>query len=125
MSDKGFQLLDMDDESAGILAYSIGDGKITEEDAAPIWDRFDAAKANGAKVRVYAEMSAMPSVAGAVILDKLKHLGSIITSLERVAVVGDAGWLAIYAKLVDPITKPDIRHFTMEQKNEAAKWIRN
>ncbi len=119
----GFRFLDFDDEAAGILAYSVDGGEISEADAAPIWQRFEAAKAAGKKIRIYAEMSAIPSVSGGLIVEKFKHLGSILTSLERMAVVGDAGWMGIYAKIVDPITKFDVRHFTLEQRAEAIAWL--
>ena len=120
----GLRMLDFDDAAAGILAYAVGEGRITEDDADPIWKRFDDAKANGTKVRIYAEMHAMPSSSGAVIVDKLKHLGSILSTLDRFAVVGDAGWMGIYAKIVDPITKFEVKHFTLEQRDVAIAWIR-
>ena len=120
----GLRFLDIDDEAAGILAYAVDGSKITEDEVAPVWQRFEDAKAEGKKIRIYAEMSGMPSTSGAVIVDKFKHLRSIMTTMERMAIVGDAGWMGIYAKLVDPITKFDIRHFTTEQRDEATAWIR-
>ena len=119
----GLRFLAIDDEAAGILAYAVDGSKITEDEVAPVWQRFEDAKASGKKIRIYAEMSGMPSTSGAVIVDKFKHLRSIMATMERMAIVGDAGWMGIYAKLVDPITKFDIRHFTTEQRDEAAAWI--
>ena len=120
----GLRFLDIDNESAGILAYAVDGGQITEADADPIWQRFDDAKANGTKIRIYAEMLALPSASGAVIGDKLKRFGSIMSTMDRMAIVGDAGWMGIYAKIIDPITKPDIKHFTTEQRDDAIAWIR-
>jgi len=117
------RFLDIDDEAAGILAYAIDGGEITESDVAPVWARFADAKSSGSKIRIYAEMSAIPSTSGAVIVEKLKHLGSIMSTLERMAIVGDAGWMGLYARIINPITKPDIRHFTTEQRDEAIAWI--
>jgi hypothetical protein len=119
----GMRLLDIDDPASGILAYAVDGGGITEAQADPIWRRFDEAKEAGTKIRVYAEMAGFPSVEGGVILDKLKRLWTIMSTIERMAVVGDAGWLGIYAKLVDPITKPDIKHFTSDQKDDALAWL--
>jgi len=120
----GFRFLDIDDEAAGIMAYAVDGGKLAEADIAPVWERFEDAKANDKKIRIYAEMSGIPSTSGAVIVEKFKHLGSIMSTMERMAIVGDAGWMGIYAKLADPITKFDIRHFTLEQRDEAVAWIR-
>ena len=119
----GLRILDIDDEEEGILAYAI-DGKITEADAAPIWERFEAAKANDKKIRIYAEMSGLPSASGTVIVEKLKHLSSIMSTMEKMAIVGDAGWMGIYTRIADPLTKFDIKHFSREQKDEAVAWIR-
>ena len=118
-----WRLLPMDDEGAGILAYAVDEGRIEEEDVAPIWRRFSDAAASGNKIRVYAEMRAMPSVSGGMIVEKLKNLKAIISTVERMALVGDAGWMEIYAKLFDPITKADIRHFTLDQSEEAKTWV--
>jgi hypothetical protein len=120
----GLRFLDFDDKTAGILAYALDGSEISESDVAPIWARFDDAKANGKKIRIYAEMSAIPSAGGGVIVEKFKHLGNIMSTLERMAIVGDAGWMGIYAKVINPITKPDIRHFTTEQRTDAVAWIK-
>ena len=120
----GLKILEIDNAAGGILAYSVDGGKISEDAAAPIWQRFDDAKAAGKKIRLYAEMSAIPMVSGGLVIDKLKRLGTIFTTIDRMAIVGDAGWLDVYAKIVDPITKFDVRHFTREQQEEAITWIR-
>jgi hypothetical protein len=119
----GWQLLPMDDEGAGILAYAVDEGKVSEDDVAPIWARFSDAAERGNKIRIYAEMHAMPSVSGGMIVEKFRNLKNIMSSVERLALVGDAGWMEIYAKLADPITKADIRHFTLDQSDEAKNWI--
>jgi len=119
----GLQLLDLDDAEASIIAYAVG-GKITSEQAQEIWDRVDAAAAEGQKLRLYYEMQGLPSAEPSVFLDKMKRMGKIMRTIERMAIIGDQRWLGAYAKIVDPITKMDIRHFTTEQKEEAAEWIR-
>ena len=119
----GLRFLEIDDEAAGILAYAVDGGEISECDVASVWTRFEDAKANGRKIRIYAEMSAMPSASGAVIVEKFKHLRSIMSTMDRMAIVGDAGWIGVYAKIVDPITKFDIKRFTTEQRDQAVAWI--
>ena len=119
----GLRLHRFDDAAAGILAYEVDGGELTEDKANPVWARFDAAKAEGRKLRLYAEMHAIPHVQGAVILDKLKRIGTLLSTMERLAIVGDRGWLGIYEKLVDPVTRFDIRHFTTDQADEALAWL--
>lgn len=119
----GLKMLDIDDEARGILAYSIDGGSISKDAAAPIWERLDKAKAHNKKIRLYAEMSALPKASGALVMDKLKRLGAIFTTIDKMAIVGDSGWMDVYAKIVDPITTFDVRHFPTEQKDEALTWI--
>lgn len=121
--ESAFRLLEIDDPEAGVLAYAIEEGRIEAEDLAPLWSRFDEAKAKGKKVRVLCEYHAIPSVSSGMVMDKLKRLGTILTTIERIAVVGDQGWLSLYQKLVDPITKVEIRHFKMEERGDAAAWV--
>lgn len=120
----GMKLLDIDDAENGILAYGIDGGSIADEVAAIIWQRFDDAKAADKKIRLYAEMNAIPKISGKIVADKLKRLGTIFTTIERLAIVGDAGWMDVYARIVDPITKFDVKHFTSDQKVEAQTWLR-
>ena len=120
----GLKMLELDNAEAGILAYSIDSGDIPEEASSTIWQRFDDAKAKGEKIRIYAEMLALPKVSGKLVIEKLKRLGTIFSTLDRMAIVGDAGWMDIYAKIVDPITKFEVKHFTVDQKEEAIAWMK-
>ena len=119
----GLQFLDFDDAEAGIIAYSVG-GKISGEEAQVVWDRVDAAAAEGRKLRLYCEMQKVPTSEPSVILAKMKRAGKLLKTIERMAIVGDQRWLDAYTKIVDPITKMDLRHFTTEEKGDAIAWIR-
>ena len=124
-SGSGLHLLDIDDEPGGLLAYALRGGEVDDAALDAIWKRFDDAAAKGEKLRIYAEMSGFPSVNASMILDKLKRLGTIMTALERMAIVGDAGWLELYTKVIDPLTKPQIKHFTSDRRDEALAWLRD
>ena len=104
--------------------YSIDGGDIPEDASSIIWQRFDDAKAKGTTVRVYAEMSVLPKVSGKLVMEKLKRLGTIFSTVDRMAIVGDAGWMDIYAKIVDPFTKFEVKHFPVDQKEAAVAWIK-
>ena len=41
------------------------------------------------------------------------------------AIVGDAGWMDVYVTLMDPITKPDFKHFSTSEREEALAWLRS
>ena len=123
-NEAGMRLLDTDDPDAGILAYVV-EGKISKEQADAVWERFDKAAAEGSKVRIFAEMTEWPGFDLEVVKDKLSHIGNIMSTTERMAIVGDARWMGIYAKIVDPITKPEIKHFTTDQRDDALAWLKS
>jgi hypothetical protein len=120
----GLKILEIDNAELGILAYSVDGGDIPEEASSIIWQRFDDAKIKGEKIRIYAEMSALPKVSGKLVMEKLKRLGTIFSTVDRMAIVGDTGWMDVYAKIVDPITKFEVKHFTVDQKEEAIAWMK-
>ena len=60
-----------------------------------------------------------------VIGEKAKHLGAIFKTVARMAIVGDAGWMAIWAKVYGRVTKPDLRQFGSDQRDEAIAWLRD
>ena len=120
---KGLTRLEIDDDEAGLLAYSLA-GKATTEQGEEFFTRVQTAHDAGRKVRVYYEMHGFPSADMGVVRTKLEHLGAMWNAIERMALVGDQGWLAIYTKLADPVTKPDIRHFSTDEKDAALAWLR-
>lgn len=118
----GLVFLDFNDPDAGLLAYAIHGGDLEPEAVQPVWDCIDAARDHGTKLRIYFELHAMPKPHLGVIGDKLKRLGTIWTHIERMAIVGDQGWLEYYEKIVDPITRFDIRWFPIADAEEARAW---
>ena len=120
--DTSLELLDFDDPEKGLLAYAVH-GKITAEAAAPIFERFSNAREAGAKIRIFADMRDYGGFELGVVGEKAKHLGAIFKTVERMAIVGDAGWMAIWAKVFDPVTRPDLRHFGSDQSDEALAWL--
>ena len=58
-----------------------------------------------------------------VVLEKFKHLTLLWRSIERYAVIGNARWMEVWAKLVDPITPMKIRAFSPENQDESWAWL--
>ncbi len=125
MSEKpGFQLLDVDGSDENLLAYELNEGDVTDDELAPYWKRFDAAVDDGRKLRIYAEMHALPSFGDGLVLEKLKRLTAATSTIERMALVGDAKWLVAYAKTSSALMKINVRHFPMADKRAAMDWVR-
>ena len=121
----GLRMHRFDDADAGILAYEVDGGDLTEDKADPVWARIDEARAADRKIRIFAEMHAIPHVEGAVVMDKLKRMGALFSTIERIAIVGDHGWLGLYEKIADPITRFDIKHFTTNEEDAALEWLKS
>jgi hypothetical protein len=120
----GLRLLEADDPAGGLIAYAMKKGEMDEAILDAVYKRFDDAAAAGTKLRIYTEIEGIPSMDASMILDKLKRLGTLMSALERMAIVGDAGWLDVYVKIMDPLTKPDMKHFATDEKDEALAWAR-
>jgi 2-succinyl-5-enolpyruvyl-6-hydroxy-3-cyclohexene-1-carboxylate synthase len=119
-----FRLLDIDSAGQNLIAYELNDGEVTDDELTPYWRRFDEAVGHDRKLRIYAEMHAIPRFGDALVVEKLKRLTAATSAIERMALVGDARWLAVYASAAAPMFSAEIRHFTMAEKDDALAWIR-
>jgi len=117
-----FQPLDFNEPEGRLIAYEVA-GKITAEQAQPVFDRIERANAEGRKLRLYYELHGFPTSEGSVMLEKLRHLGTILKTIERIAIVGDQRWLTAYTVIFDPLTKADLRNFKSDDRAAALAWI--
>ena len=122
-ADKALTFLDFDDPEGGLIAYSVSKGHMPDDAADEIWRRFDNASAEGKKLIIYCEMRSLPRMDAGIIMEKFKRLGSILSTLDRFAIVGDQGWLDVYSKMVDPITRFEVRSFATDQEAIARAWV--
>lgn len=122
-NENGLKFLQFDDPEKGVLAYSVDGGKINADTANLIWERIDKAKETNSKIAIYCELNGMPSASAGLIVDKIKRLGAIFSTIERMAIVGDQSWLNLYSKVVDPITSIEIRNFPTNEKEQAQEWV--
>lgn len=126
MSEKpGFQLIDdLDDPGGRLLAYSLHEGEVGADDLRPYWARLDAAKKEGRKLRVYAEMHGRSKLDGGAFVEKLRRWDDAKAVIERMAIVGDEERLQDYAKLMSSATRVPIRAFPPRDKEAALGWLR-
>jgi len=127
MSDKkpGFRMLDLDRSDENLIAYELTEGEVTDDELAPYWKRFDEAATDGRRIRIFAVMHALPKFGDGLVVEKLNRVESVKSVVERMAIVGDASWLATYAKTAAPIMDIEIIHFPMADRKAALAWIRN
>ena len=120
---QGLTALEFNDPASGLLAYRV-EGKVTAEEGQEIFDAIAGAAEEDRKLRLYYEIEGLPTPEPRVYYDKIRSLPAIFKTLERLALVSDQRWLAIYVKLFDPITKMEIRHFHENEKDAALDWLR-
>ena len=120
----GFKFLDLDDPDDELVAYSLDEGEVADDELKPLWQRFDEATSAGTKLRVYAEMNALPTFGPGMAVDKLKRFETLMSTIERMAIVGDESWLPVYARTIDSVSEASIRHFPTADKDAARAWIR-
>ena len=82
-----FRLLDIDSAGQNLIAYELNDGEVTDDELTPYWRRFDEAVGHDRKLRIYAEMHAIPRFGDALVVEKLKRLTAATSAIERMALV--------------------------------------
>jgi hypothetical protein len=115
------EYLELSNVNRGIVAMTVR-GTLSAEDVAGAVVRMQEAIARAKRLRVYYDISQYKGLELAALWEKLKA-SSLIAGLERVAVVGDKSWAEWWAKVVDPLTPFEIRHFSADRAADACAWI--
>lgn len=118
----GIEILDVDDPEAGILAYAVG-GTVTTEQAHAVFERITAAAQEGRKLQLLYDVHGFPTAPPMVLVEKLKNLGRVLKTFERVAFVGDQPWLKGYALLLK-LAPFEFRAFPRTDFDRAVDWVR-
>ena len=58
-----------------------------------------------------------------VVKEKLAHMGTLWSGIERCAYVVDKGWMATMIGLVDAVTPMHLRAFGSDQDADARAWV--
>ncbi len=106
-----------------VLGFAL-DGKITAAEIQLIRKRFQGAVGGGRPLRLLGRIKHV----GGIALDGLDAglIGlkrDLFERLERYALVGGPAWLDSWVQLLDPVAKPQIRHFPAEDEAAAWAWL--
>ena len=99
------------------------EGRFTVDDMKTVIERLQAIVDRGEKALMYVDMKGYEGFEWGVASEKLKHMGMLWSALDKYAVVGDARWMEIWIKIVDPITPQQMKHFRPEERDEAWAWL--
>jgi len=122
MSDSGLRFIETPVEDDRIIAYEI-DGHFSVEDMRAFNDRIEAFAAAGKKARLYQDMTGSDGFDIEVVAEKLRNMGTIWRTVERIAVIDDSRWMEVYIGIVDHLTPQQMRHFSPDEKDAAFEWL--
>jgi hypothetical protein len=74
-------------------------------------------------LRIYAEIQVLGRITPSALMEDLPLSMHHFRDVEREAVVADAGWLALLARVRDLIPDIEVRHFSWLEREGALKWI--
>ncbi len=123
MTESGMRFIEPNQPDGRIVAAEV-DGQLTAHDMKAMVERLQTIVDRGEKALLYVDMKNYEGFKLGVVSEKLKHMGLLWRALEKYAIVGDARWLEVWIRIVDPLTPQQIRHFRPENSDEAWEWLR-
>jgi SpoIIAA-like len=100
------------------------DGWIDAEDIQRVLDLIEARLDTGEKLRVYAEIANWSGMSLGAFFKDLKFGLKHIKDFDKEAIVSDKRWLEALAALGNSLFSGiEVKHFTLNEKDEALEWI--
>jgi hypothetical protein len=101
-------------------------GRIEGSDFDRVAARIEQALGSHDQVRIYAEIESLDGMSLEVLWKDLQFSFKHIRDVEREAIVTNRDWLKNLAELGDKLFSGlEVRHFDLNQKDEARDWIQN
>jgi len=122
MSESAIRFIEPPVPNDRVLAYEIS-GDFTGDDMRTFIERLEEIASTGEKALLYQDIVDRGSFDLETIKVKIRNLGMIWRSVEKIAVVGDARWLEIYIGVMDHLTPQHMKYFERSQKDEAFAWL--
>jgi len=122
MSESSVRFIEPPKPNDRVVAAEI-DGRMTAEDMKALVERLQPIVDRGEKALLYVDMKNYEGYELGVVSEKFKHIGMLWNALDKYAIVGDRRWMEIWIKIVNPITPQQIRHFSLDETDEAWAWL--
>jgi len=116
------EFLDLGSDDPAVLGLAVR-GKLTGQEMASLIERLDAIRAGGRKARLYLNLAEYTGYELPVVREKLLHLGTLWSGIEKCAYVVDKAWMTTMIGLVDAVTPMHLRAFGIDQDAEARDWV--
>jgi hypothetical protein len=118
----GAEFVDLGTDDPNVIGLRVT-GKATAETITQLVDRLKGVQASGYKARLYLDLAKYEGYELPVVKEKLAHMGTFWSSIERCAYVVDSAWMATAIGLVDAVTPMHLRAFSTDQDTEARAWV--
>jgi hypothetical protein len=98
-------------------------GKLTDEDYKDMMPRLEAVIAEHGGLRLYADLTAFEGWDWRAAWDDvafgIKHWNQV----TKIALIGDAAWQDLAAKIAEKLSPAEVRNFPADQAGAALDWI--
>lgn len=118
----GLEFIDLGTDDPNVIGLK-ATGKATAEDITRLVERLDNIQASGHKARLYLDLTGYQGYELPVVKEKLAHMGTFWSSIDRCAYVVDNAWMSTVIGLIDAVTPMHLRAFGTDQDTEARSWV--
>ena len=98
-------------------------GRVTGEAITGLVERIEGARASGGKARIFVDLVDYDGYDIDVVREKLSHMGTLWSGIEKLAYVVDKDWMAKWIALVDAVTPMHLRAFEQDEGEHAKAWL--
>ena len=118
----GIEFVDLGTHDSNVIGLKVT-GKATAETISELVGRLENIQASGNKARLYLDLAGYEGFDLAVVKEKLTHMSTLWSSIERCAYVVDKSWMSTLIGLIDAVTPMHLRAFGTDQDAEARAWV--
>jgi len=118
----GTEFVDLGTDDPRVIGMKVT-GKVTADAITRLVARLETVQASGRKARLYLDLAGYEGYEFSVVKEKLAHMGTFWTSIDRCAYVVDKAWMSTAIGLVDAVTPMHLRAFGTDQDADARAWI--
>jgi len=120
----GFDEIQLDESAVGTIVTLVIKGKLEKEDYEMFVPQLEGLMKGDAKIRLVVELRDFKGWSAGALWEDTKFAARHYKDIERLAVVGDAGWEKGMTIFIKPFTAADVKYFDHKEAERAHAWIR-
>ena len=118
----GIEYVDLGNDDRSVIGLVVR-GKLAGDDMAGLIKRVEHIRSGGSKARLYLDLSEYAGYEVPVVREKLMHMGTLWSGIEKCAYVVDKTWMSKMIGLIDAVTPMHLRAFSTDHDAEARAWV--